>query len=600
MKISNPFMNNIIFSFNRPAQLDLFIRSYLINFLNAPPLKIIYRYSNELAEQGYNLLKEKYPNHHYICENKSSNNFKELTVSAINKKVFFTTFFVDDIVFINPFRGEESPTLQLLIKNSDISCASLRLYPGITYSYMGSRTIIPPKLDSNFIWKLPKKQAYWSYPMSVDGHIFRTNEIYDVINKIQFNNPNQLEYQLSHHPLPFPKMICFEKPIIVNIPANKVQSTYVNNRSLNVSVDLLNKKFLSGQQINLKPLQGIQIKACHEEIEYSFEKIKSIQTSSIILKYKEIIVIGDLSTLNDMKKGNPLLGRPGYLLNGSIHLLPDEVKKTYFNYKDISSNDLEQYMPHNSMIIVHVDQTFRDNNLLNLIKQLEAKGHNVYNGQLNNISKRFLDQLAIQLGLEPLEIHKPHSERKVFLKSDYNCDNTPKDLRAYRYKVKNKDDIPEELWNDKRMFMCKYIETEVQGLPYLGRVERVYFMGDEHVFFAKLGDNKSEIKYGNSISYPSRPNEKFEQDFQLMQKLNIIQATHSPSLTNQVQLQVLNYTKKIQSITKMLVGSVEFIQDKNTGKIYFMDLNPTSYSKDINNLFINTFSNELLTYLKRA
>ncbi|MFK5985946.1 MAG: hypothetical protein QM479_11050 [Pseudomonadota bacterium] len=590
------FINNIVFSFNRPAQLDLFIRSYVKNYFAYPKLKIIYKYSNSLAQQGYRMIKKKHPQHQYICENDSLANFKNLTIAAINPETILTTFFVDDIVFINPFQGKNSTTVKLLIERGDICCASLRLHPGINYSYMASRPISPPGLDKNFIWNIPKKCSYWSYPMSVDGHIFKTADILKVLYKINFNTPTRLEYQLSVNPLKYNKMICFDKAIIINIPANKVQSTYAANRSQDVSIDLLNENFISGQQIDLRPLQGIQTTSCHQEIAYKFEQ----QTTALQIKnknknYKEIIIIADTKTIIELNSQEALLGDPGYLLSASLQLLPRQIKKSYYNYDKLSANQLAQFKPANTLIIIHIEPIESSNILIHLIKELENQGHQVYNARLNNISKKNLDQLAIQLGLEPLELKKHSKNQKILLKSNLNYNNNKSSL----FEVTNKEDVPAELWDDKSKFISKYIKSDIRGIANLACIEKIYFLGNEHILFTNIIANKPQNKEPKSISYCSRPNEKFENDIKLMQQMNIPHATHCPSLNNEVQLRMLSYVKKIQQVNSIFIGSIKFIQDKDTGQLYLIDLDPTPSIKDMNPFFLQIFAKELLNFLEK-
>lgn len=263
-------MNNTVFSFNRPAQLDLFMRSYAKNMLDAHPINVIYKHSSPLAKEGYAILKKDFPMHNYICENDLTDSFKDLVVDTVADKNNFTTFFVDDIIFINPVKLEGSSKLKIMQERDDILCTSLRLYPGIDYSQIRGMPIKSPELDENLIWDYSNSQSYWGYPMSVDGHVFRTKDIKNLIKSLDFKNPNTFESALSNNPLTQPNMICFPNAILVNNPANKVQTVYANNPSLNISVDELNAKYVAGKRIDMVPFQGISPKSCHEEKVYSF------------------------------------------------------------------------------------------------------------------------------------------------------------------------------------------------------------------------------------------------------------------------------------------------------------------------------------------
>jgi hypothetical protein len=116
---------------------------------------------------------------------------------------------------------------------------------------------------------LDPKKDYSGYPMSLDGHFFRTSDILPLTRAIQFKNPNSYESILAGYPLNRPKMICFEDSIIINNPINKVQD-FNNNHHGNISADFLNDKFLEGKIVDLEDFKGIKNTAVHQEIDVNF------------------------------------------------------------------------------------------------------------------------------------------------------------------------------------------------------------------------------------------------------------------------------------------------------------------------------------------
>lgn len=265
-------INIIVFSKNRPMQLELFIRSfnkYVKNY-DGYTINILYTHSNINFEKGYNkLINMDYTNTNFVKET----NFKSNLIELINESVEFTVFFVDDIIFKNSFSFYDNQ-MNIFKNDNDILCRSLRLHPNLTYCYSMDLKITkqPNFLENNiFYWK--KEQGDYGYPMSVDGNIFRTKEILPLIIKLDYKNPNSFEGAIAINNLSLPKMICYNESIVVNNPCNIVQT---NNPNIygNVDANKLNNKFLRGCIISLDNFNGIKNTSCHQEIEINFENEK--------------------------------------------------------------------------------------------------------------------------------------------------------------------------------------------------------------------------------------------------------------------------------------------------------------------------------------
>lgn len=261
-------MNIIIFSKDRAAQLDLFIRSMKEYFkeCNNHKINILYTYSNEKFKQGYNELIEIYPEINFIKET----NFKNDTLNQINPEVKYTVFFVDDIIWKEPFSTTDKE-FKIFENNSDILCLSLRINPNLNYCYPASQKMVLPKTYNNGIWYWRGETGDYGYPMSLDGHIFRTKEIIPLLQKLPYKNPNSLESMLASFPLTLPKMICYEKSKIINNPANKVQTNNPNKHG-SIRSEFLNQKFISGYMIDLEPYRNLNNTQCHLELPISFIK----------------------------------------------------------------------------------------------------------------------------------------------------------------------------------------------------------------------------------------------------------------------------------------------------------------------------------------
>lgn len=255
-------MNVIIFSKDRAAQLDLLLRSMV--WLIADKY-VIYACSTKQHNMGYDKLFWDYWGdrsdiHLFMQED----NFKDSLLKQVDVEQAGTVFFTDDDVFMRnwPFVTFPFP--------DNVACLSLRLNPRMGYCYTLNRKQTPPKMHPGNVWNWRLADADYGYPMSLDGHIFRTSDILPLLEKLDYHDPNSLEAALARNPINRPMMMCFDKSVIVNNPINRVQDT-IKNRHGNVSAEWLNEQFLAGRRIKLEPFIGIEPNACHVELPIEWE-----------------------------------------------------------------------------------------------------------------------------------------------------------------------------------------------------------------------------------------------------------------------------------------------------------------------------------------
>jgi hypothetical protein len=229
---------------------------------------VIWTCSNESFYNGYQKVIEDYPKVNFKYQNQWE--FKILVVESVLPEKPYTVFFVDDLVFKNPFSmsSEEFKTFQ---KSEDILCLSLRLHPYLTYCYtMNIPMRMPQYLEGRLrIWEWKKEAADFGYPMSVDAHLYRTSDLIEIISKGNYVHPGEFENALLTAVPNRPKMICFEDSKIVNIPVNRVGP--YPNRYGNIRQDYLNDEYLKGRRISLKTVKGFKNISCHQEIDLQWE-----------------------------------------------------------------------------------------------------------------------------------------------------------------------------------------------------------------------------------------------------------------------------------------------------------------------------------------
>lgn len=148
-------------------------------------------------------------------------------LSKISPNADYTVFFVDDIVWKEPFTIKCNE-VKVLEEDLEVLCILLRLDPTLTYCYAFDMDMNTPGFDEIMRWNCRGKDGDYGYPMSLDGHIFRTKEIELLLTKLSYDSPNSLEGALSKHTLKHVKMICLYMAPIFNMPINKVQTQSAN------------------------------------------------------------------------------------------------------------------------------------------------------------------------------------------------------------------------------------------------------------------------------------------------------------------------------------------------------------------------------------
>ncbi len=257
-------LNIVVFSKDRAMQLDLFIRSFnrFVQRASDYSLQVIYTWSNDFFRRGYERLAGKSnPNIRLIRENK----FKDDVLQCVDPVHPHTVFFVDDDVFKRPFDFYDEQ-MELLNQDPELMCRSLRCHPHLTYCHPMQKAITPPVfMEHNvFFWK--GQAGDYGYPMSLDGHIFRTKDIRELLVRCDYENPNTLESALAKSPLGAPKMVCYNDSVIVNIPMNRVQTVFDNVHG-SIGVEGLNDQFLFGKMLDLEGICGVQNYSCHQGID---------------------------------------------------------------------------------------------------------------------------------------------------------------------------------------------------------------------------------------------------------------------------------------------------------------------------------------------
>lgn len=265
-------MNIIIFSRNRACQLELLLRTFEVNFKEfyEEKIKVLYKAESPYKE-SYS--KIRYDNVLFVKENE----FKKDLLSLINKEEEFTMFLVDDIIFKNPFSLKDE-IFEIFRKSNDILTLSLRLHPNLNYCYAAGIKLNPPVFmkDGSINWTKENPAGDFGYPMSLDGHVFKTIDILSILQIIPYKNPNSLEGMLAmvaNNPNSTfrskPRLLMYNKSVLFNNPINIVQTNNTNKHG-DISAEHLNEEFLNGKRIK-NIFKGLENLSCHQEENIEFE-----------------------------------------------------------------------------------------------------------------------------------------------------------------------------------------------------------------------------------------------------------------------------------------------------------------------------------------
>ena len=303
--------NNIatlIFSKNRPLQLDLLLNTFYLNCLQpySTDIYIVYTYDDQYENSYNQLIKEQKEKERNNIEFIDENNFISFKSSFVYKikNYEYIMFLVDDNIFTNKF--DLSQIKSLLEYNLDAVGFSLRLGKNTKNCYpLKKEQEIPKAIGHNYVINfssmydlmnkgfLPefdfrvfafdwtKSQLDFSYALEVSSSIYRIKDLFFLLRDLKYRNPNELEAQLYanlHYFYGKPKLLSYYKSVAFCAPMNKVQNVAVNNRSNNMdmfSQESMLTMYERGFRINPIKFDRFVSNGCHQEVAlYTMEEFE--------------------------------------------------------------------------------------------------------------------------------------------------------------------------------------------------------------------------------------------------------------------------------------------------------------------------------------
>lgn len=268
-------IQTIIFSKNRPAQLDLLLRSANRAYGILTNIHVLYDHTNQNFNAGYLRCIEQ---HKTVTFTREFHFQEQLFSLLLNGDSTNVVFLCDDDIVTRPFM-DVAPDF-LFSEFRELLCVSLRLGMNTTYCYPLKRNQRTPNWKTNLykslLWEWEGSECDWGYPGSLDGHIFNRNLLRAILSDAKFSNPNELEESLAAAceklSRSFPLMACYESSFITGNPINRVNTTHPNRfgDSFYRDEEELNQIYLRGKRIDLDSVDRSAINGAHTELELSF------------------------------------------------------------------------------------------------------------------------------------------------------------------------------------------------------------------------------------------------------------------------------------------------------------------------------------------
>lgn len=278
----------VVFSKDRPLQLDATLTSLRWHCLSADGLRVRVLYTTSSASQTwmYRILAAEHPDVEFVREKDFRRDVIDLSADSEH-----LLFLVDDTMIVRHF--DLGYALSLLDERPLALGVSLRLGRNLTYSYTLDRPEILPEFDEQqdgvleFSW--PGADADFGYPIEVSSSIYRSSDLGPLLSGLDYRNPNTLEAELARNACRFedsrPRLLCLNTSAAFSIPANLVQDVWQNRISgdPDTSARALAERYGRGERLAVASYDGFTPTACHQEVPFVFETRTNIPTVSIVV-----------------------------------------------------------------------------------------------------------------------------------------------------------------------------------------------------------------------------------------------------------------------------------------------------------------------------
>jgi hypothetical protein len=273
----------VIFSKDRPAQLDLLLRSWSEQAAEWPQfaVSVLYKSTAPEYDRGYGIVRRTFPTVFFQPED-DSRTFKHHVLALIEREereLFH--FLADELVFIRSYTTDDEP-FQKLRTRPDIAAVSLRISPRIDFAQpINLRTPPPPLRDHVWTWRsrplwleritrvfgIHSARGDWRLQINVDGNVLRYPQLRAHFRTLpEIRGLNHLETVFVENPLPQRHLVCYPESRLINLALNRVDPHSTYPFAGHTAAEF-NRRFLSGERLSYASLVGLNHNACHIVVE---------------------------------------------------------------------------------------------------------------------------------------------------------------------------------------------------------------------------------------------------------------------------------------------------------------------------------------------
>jgi hypothetical protein len=248
-------------------QLDACLASIDRSAPYAGAIVVVYKATNHEFAEAYSSLRVG----DRVSLVPQSDDFRRDVIEALPADDAYTVFHTDDDLFFR--RPPIAPAVA-----RGFAAFSLRLGENTTYCYpldRSQRVPAQPADGSVIAWDWTRADGDFSYPMSLNGHVFSTGLLRRMLARAHFANPNDLEAALHVRRHLAPRwMLAFRESCLVSIPVNVVSSTHENRAGGDpeLAPEALNARFLAGERIDFQAMDFSSVRGAHQEVPLVFTR----------------------------------------------------------------------------------------------------------------------------------------------------------------------------------------------------------------------------------------------------------------------------------------------------------------------------------------
>lgn len=258
----------IIFSFNRPLQLQALLESVEHYVTGLSSVHVIYRTTSTRAQQCYDQITRQFPSVKFNAQSSNPHaDFKPLTQTALEQSdAPYVLFAVDDIIVKDFIAVQDAVKL---MQEMNAYGFYLRLGLHLDYCYtMNQPQRVPAVYEcvpGVYYWTFAGAEHDWGYPNTVDMTIYKKSDIVPVLAQLPYYTPNALEGLWSMRAPAIQQRIglCYSTAKMVNLPLNQVQTDGANRNMNLLGPDEQIALFEQGKKIDWKKLYLYDNKSAH-------------------------------------------------------------------------------------------------------------------------------------------------------------------------------------------------------------------------------------------------------------------------------------------------------------------------------------------------